>query len=512
MEEIANVVPIAREIWDLSERIHRLSWILYTTGIDEGVDEAQAAKTAVLGDRKKYDTILELLGKELSPLNRRRVEILEKAFRPYHLSPELREIDRNIQGITTKLKKKLNTFRFRMKGREVRTTELVKILAHDPDRARRKNAHQAFTQVNVPLVKEGFIELLNLRKAFAKEYGAEDFVAYRLEQHDLSPDFFDGWLEGVRELVPAWKEAQASFGRTYTGDPVVRPWDRGYIGAQLAPEMHRSVDMTSYFEPLEGLFASFGIPLREYNITYDIFPRKNKSEWGYFFPVAMGKDSRILANVENKYYQFGVLLHETGHAVHSLHTNTEDILLAMGVSTTISEGLANFFGDYLVKKEFFAPFFPENPEETEAHFRDSRRWHHLGWIPSVHTILFDRALYLRDVETLDDIHQILFDLYRDLLDLEPPEGHPAWAFRVQHTANPIYLHSYLLGRLTCDMIEESFKTRLGTETLEGREREFWNFLLEEVIKPSGAYPFPEHFRRLVGEDFSVEILKSWLAA
>jgi len=39
----------------------------------------------------------------------------------------------------------------------------------------------------------------------------------------------------------------------------------------------------------------------------------------------------------------------------------------------------------------------------------------------------------------------------------------------------------------------------------------WNFLLEDVIGPSGTYPFPEHFRRLAGEDFSVAILKKWLA-
>ncbi|MHC4600080.1 MAG: peptidase M3A and M3B thimet/oligopeptidase F, partial [Planctomycetota bacterium] len=256
----------------------------------------------------------------------------------------------------------------------------------------------------------------------------------------------------------------------------------------------------------------FGIPLGEYNITYDIFPRKNKSEWGYFFPVEMGKDSRILTNADNKYYQFGVLLHETGHAVHSLHTDAEDVLLAMGVSSTVSEGIANYFGDYLLKRQFYAPFFPENPEEVEAHFRESEKWYRLGWIPSVHSILFDRELYLRDVETVDDIHQIIFDLYRDLLDLDPPDGPPPWAFRVQHTANPIYLHSYLLGRLTADVIEDGFKSRMGVETIEGREKEFWSFLLEEVIEPSGAYPFPEHFRRIAGEDFSVAVLKKWLAA
>jgi hypothetical protein len=510
VEEIAKVLPIARELWDLSERGHRLGWILYTTGLDEGVDQAQAARSAVLQDRKKYETILEHLEKDISPLNRRRLEILERVFRPHQMSPELREIDRSMQQLTTKVKKRLNTFRFRWEGREVRMLDLTAPASRDSDREVRKKARQALAQVNGPLVEAGFIELVNLRKAFAREYGAKDYVAYRLEQQDLPPTFFDGWLEGVRALVPAWKEAQAPFGLRYTGDPAVRPWDRGFIGSQLAPELHRKVDMTAFFGPLSKLFAAFGIALEDHNITFDIFPRRNKSEWGYFFPVAMGRDSRILINASDRYYQYGVLLHETGHAVHSLHTDPEDMMLAMGVSSTVSEGMANYFGDYLLKRQFYAPFFPDNAEEVETHFRDLERWTHLGWIPSVHSILFDRELYLRDIESLDDIHGIIFDLYRDLLDLDPPEGEPAWAFRVQHTGNPIYLHSYLLGRLMGDVLEESFLARAGAETVDGREKELWLFLLEEVIRPSGTYPFPEHFRRIAGEEFSVAVLAKWL--
>jgi len=48
-------------------------------------------------------------------------------------------------------------------------------------------------------------------------------VAYRLEQHGLEPTFFDGWAEGVRDLVPAWKEAQAPFGRSFSVD-ILKKW------------------------------------------------------------------------------------------------------------------------------------------------------------------------------------------------------------------------------------------------------------------------------------------------
>ncbi len=65
------------------------------------------------------------------------------------------------------------------------------------------------------------------------------------------------------------------------------------------PSLNATVDMSNFYNVIRDFFINFGIDIDEYNITYDIFPQKNKSEWGgYNFPIETRKDSRILANVK----------------------------------------------------------------------------------------------------------------------------------------------------------------------------------------------------------------------
>lgn len=135
------------------------------------------------------------------------------------------------------------------------------------------------------------------------------------------------------------------------------PWDLLYIGAQIVPQLNQVVDMSKYYEVLKDFFLKFGIDISKYNITYDLFLRKNKSEWRYSFTIRLGKDNRVLANVENRYHEYGVLLHETGHVIHSFMLDPDDILLNMGISGIISEGFANLWGNFLYEKIFYQQFF-----------------------------------------------------------------------------------------------------------------------------------------------------------
>ena len=118
--------------------------------------------------------------------------------------------------------------------------------------------------------------------------------------------------------------------------------------------------MVNFFAPIEKLYARFGFDFTDKNITFDIFPRENKSEWGYQFTLDPGKDSRILANVDNQYQHFFVLLHEAGHAIHFNSVDAEDKLMMSGISGIISEGIANLFG-YMAQDEiFYGDFFADD--------------------------------------------------------------------------------------------------------------------------------------------------------
>ncbi len=506
MPGIEKLQAIAGELERKQTKASQLGWTQYTTGFDFGVVAAQREVTAVLKDRSNYRTVLDHLGRDLKPLDRRRAEILALRFKPFHLSPKLSRLDDRIRAKRTELSKVLNAHRSVIGGREVRSTEIAQLLRSSPDRSLRRRAFLARAQVNRPLVKAGFLELVRMRREFAGLYGARDFVEYRLEMDELSPRVFDGWEEQAAGLAAGYRRVASALGARYLGGGRVMPWDISYLGARLAPQLNSPVDMAGSYEALRELFSSFGFDLDRCNITYDIFPRRHKSEWGYNFTIEQGRDTRVLANVEGRYHEMGVLLHETGHAVHSAALDPDDVMMNMGVSGIVTEGVANLFGDFLYHRSFYRGFFRDSVKKADAAFRRLKDFSRAGAFTAMHGILFDQALYRNGPKTPDDVNGLYWDLYGRILGEKPYAEEPAWGFRIHHTTHPVYLHNYFLGDLVNEMLKEVFCARHGVDDVMKRPKDFGAFLRREVMGPAGRWPFLELFERISGEPFSLRYL------
>jgi len=507
MNDINKVIEIAKELEELSVKYSSLSWTQYTTGFDFGVNQAYEKMTEVLKNKKHYQIILEHKQKQLDPLDKRRVEIIALAFKPYHLSDEMNKLDLKIQNKTTELAQILNKFRFTLDGNEIRSTEIAQILRSEDNRDKRKRAFLARAQINEPLVDGGFVDLVNMRKEYAGLYGAKSFVEFRLEFDELESRIFDNWTEEIQRFLPKLKDTNTKFGKEYISDEQVMPWDNAYISAKVAPQLNQIVDMSKYHEVIRNLFLQFGIDISKYNITYDLFPRKNKSEWGYSFTIRSGKDNRILANVENRYQEYGVLLHETGHAVHSFNLEPDDVLLNMGVSGIITEGFANLWREFMYEKMFYEQFFTGSLDKTSEAFKNLKKWQKINRIRAVPDILFDQSLYRTNIKTIDDVNELYLKYYKIILDEVYNIDNPPWAYRIHHTTHPIYLHNYFLGDLTCDMLSSRFMKITGVSSILEKPKEFGQFLLDELIKPSGTLPFLKIFEKVSGEPFSLKYLE-----
>jgi oligoendopeptidase F len=321
---------------------------------------------------------------------------------------------------------------------------------------------------------------------------------------------FDSWKEEVNSVLPLMKEIRSSFGEEIIGDSRVMPWDVTFISGKIAPELNQYVNMADYHNPIIELFSMFSFDITGMNITYDIFPRKNKSEWGYNFPVEAGVDSRILTNVKDRYFEFGVLLHETGHAVHSFTTDPAETILNMGISDIVSEGVANLFGGFVNHKAFYSQFFGDNLDEAGKNFKRLKLWNRANQLRSVSRILFDQALYRNRMKNIDDIHQLLWQTNMEVLGEQPYANQPLWANTIHYTTHPIYFHNYLLGDLMCDMLKQVFQDREGVSDITDKPELFGRLILDQVIGVSGMYPFPELFRRISGEDISLKYLSQQL--
>ena len=482
----------------------KLNWTLYTTGYDFGVEGSYGKIMEIMKDKENFGLIESYIEQDLSEKDERRVEILHNGFKPFHLTEELNALDLKIQQQTNELLKILNSFRYQLDGKEVSAVELAQVLSMDSDREKRKQAYFARNQINALMVDNGFIDLINLRKEYAKQSGAESFVAHKLEANELDKGIFDSWQSELQEILPQMKEGRRKFAQEFLGEDEIMPWDEQFIQSQIAPSLNETVDMSEYHTNIRELFNEFGIDIASMNITYDIFPRANKSEWGYNFTVETGKDSRILANVKNKYFEYGVLLHETGHGVHSFLLDPEEKILNEGVSGIISEGIANLFQGFLYSPAFYGKFF-EDVEKVGEEFARLKEYQKLNSLRSISRIFFDHSLYKNDIASLDDIHNLYWENQMTVLEEGALDQAPPWAYMIHFTTHPIYLHNYFMGDVTCAMLEKVFKEKYGTEILE-QPKKFGEFLQNEVIKPSGTYKYKDLFKRISGRDFSLKYL------
>lgn len=497
---INQVVNLFQELNKKEIKASKLGWTQYTTGFDLGIEQAYQDIATFLEDEENFKIICEHKEKELNTVDKRKIEIAYKIFEPFHKNKKINELNLQIRQKTNELSMILNTFRFKIDGKEVTSVEIDQMLTNE-DRNLRKKAYFSRNQINKVLIDNGFIELINLRKELAKAEGSRDFVEYMLKRDELSSNIFEGWKDELRSYIDILNNKRNELAIRYLNMNELKPWDEEYLKSIIAPSLNKKVDMTDYYNILREFFLNFGINLDNFNITYDIFPRRNKSEWGYNFRIKTGEDSRVLANVKNRYSEYKTLLHESGHAIHSFLQDPNEIILNKGISGIITEGIANLFGSFIYDKLFYLNFFNK---EVEEEFEKIKEYEKLSYLKFIGNIFFDHELYRNEIFSLEDIYNLYFRVYEDLFGDKPLEEEPPFGYRIHYTTHPIYMHNYFMGDVTCEMLRKVFCEKQNVENISEKPTEFIGFLIEEVIKPSGLYKYEELFEKISGEPFSIK--------
>lgn len=507
MCEINKIVELSKKLQEIEVENSRLEWVQYTVGYDFGIEASNKKLNDFMKNKEYFNLIKEHKTLELDKVDKRRIDIVYRAFEPYHKSEEINKLILEIQNKTTELSKILNTFRYKIDGKEKTSVELSQILARSEDRELRKKAYLAKNQINKPMFDGGFLELINMRKELANLNGFDSFVDMKLYEDDLAPEIFSSWKEEVKEILPEMNKIRKAYALKYLGDDTLQPWDDAYVENKIAPSLSKIVDMLDFYTPIHKLFNTFGFDLDEYNITYDIYSRKNKSEWGYNFPIETAKDSRILANVKDRFSEFGVLLHETGHGVHSFLNDPEEIILNRGISGIVTEGIANLFGSLMLDETFYEQFFDDDLEKAKEELTAIAKWRKLNSLRAIPRIMMDQAFYNTDNNSLEDIYNMYWDINKEYLGTTRSDYEPPILFLIHHTTHPIYLHNYLMGDVTCEMLASVFKEKEQVKSISEKPEVFGEFLYREVVKPSGLYAYNDLFKKISGKSFSLSYMK-----
>src|SRR5699024_628016 len=121
----------------------------------------------------------------------------------------------------------------------------------------------------------------------------------------------------------------------------------------------------------------------------------------------------------------------------------------------------------------------------EKEFKEIQEYEKLSYLRFIGNIFFDHELYRSSIENLDDIYKVYFRTYGDLFGDKAYEEGPPFGYRIHYTTHPIYMHNYFMGDVTCEMLRKVFCNKYGVKSISEKPKEFGEFLIKDVIEPSG---------------------------
>lgn len=290
---------------------------------------------------------------ETFPLDRRRYEVLSRdtraeveLYREENV-PLLTELEKLSQKYQTIIGAMTVTYR----GVE-RTLPQMAPFGQDTDRAVREEAWRlvaARRGADAEAIEAVYEEQLSVRERVARNAGFADFRAYAfrsMRRFDYTPRDCEAFHEGVAEhvvpLVRKWHERR----RASLGVATLRPWDlgvdeKGREALRPFKNGNELVDKTrlvfaSMGSGLDVMFASLGDNGTP-GANLDLDSRKGKAPGGYQYMRPRSRKPFIFMNAAGLHRDVETMVHEAGHAFHSMLCADEPLVAYRESPTEFAE-------------------------------------------------------------------------------------------------------------------------------------------------------------------------------
>lgn len=229
----------------------------------------------------------------------------------------------------------------RFRGQDYTAQQMSRFL-EEPDRNTRQEAWEATTTrrlQDVETLERQFDELLSLRWRMARNAGLSDPRAFYFKQSkrfDYSPDDCLRFADAVAEtFVPLMRKLDRRRAEQLGVDRL-RPWDLSVDPLNRPPlRPFAPEDIEGFVAKTAGVFAKLSPALaddfdvlRRGNLL-DLASRKGKAPGGYQALLSERRDPFIFMNAVGSADDVRTLLHEGGHAFHSLAARHEPLIFLM---------------------------------------------------------------------------------------------------------------------------------------------------------------------------------------
>lgn len=276
---------------------------------------------------------------------------------------------------------KLYGFQYTINGKKVSTNNIDDMLKNETDVSKRLAAWEASKEVGKTL-KDGLVNLRNLRNQTVQALGYHDFFTYQVSDYGMSTDEMMQTMDRLmKELYPLYRELHTwaryelarKYGLTEVPDYLPAHWLPNRWGQDWSSMVTvKGINLDSVLhdkkpewivKDAEDMYVSLGFnKLPEtfweksslYPYPADSAVKKNNhaSAWH----MDLNKDVRSLMSVEPNAEWFETAHHELGHIYYYMTYTNPDVppLLRQGANRAYHEALGTMMGLAAMQKPFLA--------------------------------------------------------------------------------------------------------------------------------------------------------------
>ncbi|MDI9866656.1 M3 family oligoendopeptidase [Flectobacillus sp. DC10W] len=305
-----------------------------------------------------------------------------------------------------------------------KTLQQAGVFLENADRAIREMAYRKIQERRIQdrdKLDEVFNKLKTVRHQIALNAGFENFRDYSfasLKRFDYTPkDCFD-FHEAVAEtIVPILNQLAEERKATLALDSL-RPWDKG-VDVKGRPALHpfnggedllnKTIDCFNFLDP----FLGECLTLMKQMGRLDLESRVGKAPGGYNYPLEETGFPFIFMNASSLMRDVITLLHEGGHAVHSIVTKDLALNTFRNFPSEVAE-LASMSME-LITMDYWHVYFDNEEELRRAkiqHLEDI-----LSTLPWVATVdKFQHWIYENPTHTTEERTQAWLRIYEQFAD------------------------------------------------------------------------------------------------
>ncbi len=341
---------------------------------------------------------------------------------------------------------------------EEKTLQQMGVYLREPDRAIREKAWKAVSERR--LAEAGtfeaiFSKMMPLRHAYARNLGLADYRAYAFKSklRDYTPADCEAFHQAVEKTaIPLMKKIHERR-RVEMGLDTLKPWDLA-CDPMGRPPLRPFKGGDELFDKTAQVFEKvddrLGRYFRSIGFSMDLESRKGKAPGGYQITYEESRIPFIFTNAVGLFDDVNTLLHEGGHAFHTLASRDNDLPWYRHAPMEFSE-VASMSME-LIGGEFLDPF----SSDVEALDRVSREKLEgvvslFGWVATVDA--FQSWLYTHPDHTekeRGDYWMSLLDRFDTGVDYEglPEEMRRYQWHRQLHIFEvPFYYIEYAIAQL-----------------------------------------------------------------